>query len=71
MGSFAAVREHLNAPIGQVYGVTFDLQLARMPRCRGAVIHALHPACHKYFFPITHEYKCSLPFLHETKRNSL
>ena len=47
MGSFAAIREHFDAPIGQVYGVTFDLQFARVPRCRGAVIHALHTTCHE------------------------
>lgn len=51
MGSFAAVREHLDAPIGQVYGVTFDLQLARVPCCGGAVVHALHTPCHEVFFP--------------------
>ncbi len=51
MGSLAAVREHLNAPIGQVYGVTFDLQLARMPRCRGAVVHALYATCYEVLFP--------------------
>ena len=51
MGSLAAVREHLDAPIGQVYGVTFDLQLARMPRCRGAVVHALHSPGHEVLFP--------------------
>ena len=51
MGRFAAVREHLNAPIGQVYGVPCDLQLARMPRCRGAVVHALHTTCHDVLFP--------------------
>ncbi len=51
MGSFAAVREHLDAPIGQIYGVTFDLQLARMPGCRGAVVHALDTPCHEILFP--------------------
>lgn len=51
MSSFAAVREHLDAPIGQVYGVTFDLQLARMPCCRSAVVHALHTPRHEVLFP--------------------
>jgi hypothetical protein len=27
------------------------LQLARMPRCRGAVVHTLDPACHEIFLP--------------------